>query len=90
MDNRATRSMGVHVDKNAARLGSDGGERINRLSYISTASAAAQSRHMSTCSARVEQLLFFDIAGAAAEPYPPARARRRAKAALGGEGRADR
>ena len=39
---------------------------------------------------RVEQLLFFDIAGAAAEPYTPARARRRAKAALGGEGRADR
>ena len=84
MDNRATRSMGVHVDKNAARLGSEGGERINRLSYISTASAAAQPRRKSARSASVVQLLLFAVDSAWSEPYVPARARRRAKAAVGG------
>ena len=82
-----------HRNKDAARLGSEGGEGSNHHSYGTTTDARAQSRCTSMTGRRVStgqpvvQLLFFDIAGAAAEPYTPARARRSAKAAAG-EGRA--
>ena len=83
-------------NKDAARPGSRGGNGSNQHSYDTTTDARAQSRCTSMPRRRVStgqlvvQLLFFDIAGAAAEPYPPARTRRRAHAAAGGGGRADR
>ena len=89
--------MCVLTNEQAARLGSEGGEG-SKHADCATAEVAAQPRgnmapvpsRRGSTRPRVEQLLLFDIAGAATEPYPPARARRRAKAAVGGEGRADR
>lgn len=80
----------------AARAGSRGGEGSNQHSYDNTTDAMAQSRCTSMPGRRgsaeqlVVQLLIFDIAGAAAEPYTPVRARRMAKTAVRGGGRADR
>lgn len=88
MDNRATRSMGVHVDKNAARLGSEDGEGFNKHAYRTTADVSAQPCCISMRKAFVVQLRLFPVDGAWTELYVPARARRIAKAAVGGGRRA--
>ena len=82
------------VNKNAARPGSEGGEGTNQLSYISTPGLSAQSYCKvitSQCGGtgrRPAQLRLFPIDGVWSEPYVPGRARRRAKAVVGGGGKA--
>ena len=65
--------------KNAARAGSRGGERANRITHVITAGPSAQPRcapmpdHGATAEQRAEQLRLFALDGAWAEPYVPAR-----------------
>ena len=78
------------ANKKAARLGSEGGERFNRLTYFSTACATAQHLGISTYIASVVQFLHSAVDGATTELYLPVRARRREKSAKRGGGRAGR
>lgn len=89
MVNRTTRSLGEYVDKNAARLGSKGGEISNQLckntasaSYCQTQSAISQLRLGNSFppdgwvvkgAASARQLFLFELNGAISEPYAPRR-----------------
>lgn len=79
-----TRPTGIHVDIKAALPGSGGGEGLDQHLYNIMTAPAAQHRcttmpdHGATTEQRAEQLRLFALDGAWAEPYVPARRRRKA------------